>query len=145
MAHYEVTFATPLSPEEAFGRLATVERFEEWDPGVSKGEQIEGDGPGEGAVYLLTVKGFTGGDLKLKYRVTSFDAPNRFVIVADAKSLRSDDVVTVVPTDSGAEVTYAADLVMKGPYALLNPVLGLVFNRIGDKAAAGMKTFLDAD
>ena len=144
MAHYEVTIPTSLSPQEAFDRLATVERFVEWDPGVTSGERIEGDGPGVGATYVLKVSSFVGGDLPLTYETTLFDAPSRFVIVADAKSLRSDDVITVVPDGDGCQVTYAADLKMKGAFAVMNPLLGLVFNRIGDKAATGLRTFLDA-
>jgi len=144
MAHYEVTIPTALSPQEAFDRLAAVERFVEWDPGVTSAEQVEGDGPGAGSAYVLKVKSFVGSDLALTYKTTAFDAPNRFVIVADEKSLRSDDVITVVPDGDGCRVTYAADLEMKGAFALMNPLLGLVFNRIGDKAAAGMRQFLDA-
>lgn len=144
MAHYEVTIRSPLTQREAFDRLATVERFVEWDPGVTSGEQVEGDGPGEGAAYVLKVKAFAGGDLPLRYETTSFHEPTRFVIVADAKSLRSDDVITVVADGDGCRVTYAADLQMKGVFALVNPLLGLVFDRIGDRAAAGLRTFLEA-
>lgn len=143
MAHYEVTIPTSLSPQEAFDRLAAVERFVEWDPGVTSGEQVEGVAPGVGSAYILKVKSFVGSDLALRYETTSFDSPNRFVIVADAKSLRSDDVITVVPDGDGCRVTYAADLEMKGVFAVVNPLLGLVFKRIGDKAAAGLRTFLD--
>lgn len=144
MAHYDVTIASPLSAAEAFARLSAVERFAEWDPGVTAGEQIEGDGPSAGSVYRLTVKGFAGNTLPLDYEMTAVDEPNRFVIIADAKSLRSDDVITIVEDGDGCQVTYAADLKMKGAFAVLNPVLGLAFDRIGDKAAAGLRTFLDA-
>lgn len=144
MAHYEVTIPTALSQQEAFDRLAAVERFVEWDEGVTSAQQVAGDGPGVGAEYVLKVKAFAGDDLLLTYKTTAFDSPHRFVIVADAKSLRSDDVITVVPDGDGCQVTYAADLKMKGAFAIMNPALGLVFNRIGDKAAAGMRTFLDA-
>lgn len=143
MAHYDVTIPTSLSPQEAFDRLAAVERFVEWDPGVTSGEQVDGDGPGVGAAYVLKVKTFAGGDLPLRYETTAFDAPKRFVIVADAKSLRSDDVITVVPDGDGCRVTYAADLKMKGAFAVVNPLFGLIFDRIGDKAAAGLRVFLD--
>jgi len=144
MAHYETTIASPLSQQEAFDKLATVERFSEWDPGVTASKQVEGDGPGKGAAYVLTAKGFVGNELPLRYETTAFDAPNRFVVVADSKSLRSDDVITVVADGDGCQVTYAADLRMKGVFAIVNPVLGPIFNRIGDKAAAGLGTFLNA-
>ncbi len=145
MAHYEVTIASPLSQQEAFERLAAVERFQEWDPGVSAGKQIEGDRPGVGASFELEVKGFVGNSLPLVYKTTSFDEPFRFVIVAESKALRSDDVITVVEAGSGCEVTYAADLVLLGLFAIGNPLLGLAFDRIGDRAAAGLRTFLEAD
>lgn len=144
MAHYEVTIASPLSQQEAFDRMAAVERFVEWDEGVTSAEQVEGEGPGLGAAYILKVKAFVGDDLALRYETTAFDAPNRFVVVADAKSLRSDDVITVVPDGDGCRVTYAADLQMKGAFALINPLLGLVFDRIGDKAVKGLRPFLEA-
>ena len=32
----------------------------------------------------------------------------------------------------GSDVTYDATLELRGPLALLDPLLGLVFNRIGD-------------
>ena len=144
MAHYEVTISSPLSQQEAFDRLATVERFVEWDAGITKAEQIEGDGPGVGSTYILTIKGFAGGPMPLEYKTTAFEAPERFVIISDGKSLRSDDVITVVADGDGCQVTYSADLKMKGALSVINPVLNLLFNRIGDKAVAGLRPFLDA-
>jgi hypothetical protein len=144
MAHYEVTISSPLSQQEAFDRLAPVERFVEWDAGITKAEQIDGDGPGVDSTYILTIKGFTGGPMPLEYKTTAFEAPGRFVIVSDGKSIRSDDVITVVADGDGCQVTYAADLKLKGKLSVINPVLGLVFKRIGDKAVAGLRPFLDA-
>ena len=40
-------------------------------------------------------------------------------------------------------VTYDATLELRGPLALLDPLLGIVFDRIGDKAAAGLIRVLD--
>ncbi len=144
MAHYEVTIPSPLSQQEAFERLAPVERFIEWDAGITAAKQIDGDGPGEGSAYILTVKGLAGRSLPLTYKTVAFESPDRFVIVSDGKSLRSDDVVTVVADGGGCQVTYAADLKMKGAFSVINPVLSLVFDRIGAKAVAGLRPFLDA-
>ncbi len=44
MARYTVTVRTPMSPEDAFDFLADLRNFEEWDPGVERAEQVEGDG-----------------------------------------------------------------------------------------------------
>ncbi len=147
MAHYETTVVTPLSPDEAFERLADISRFVEWDPGVVSARQVEGTGPGPDSAYVLSVKGFAGKDLDLRYEVTEFKSPSLVHLVAESKLLRSDDVITIVPSGEGSAVTYAADLDLTGPGGMLkvvDPLLGAAFNKIGDRAAAGLRTFLEA-
>ncbi len=148
MAHYQTTIDSPLTPTEAFDRLSDVTRFAEWDPGVKTAKQVEGDGPGPNAAYLLGVKGFVGNTLDLRYEVTEFVAPSRLHLIAESSLLRSDDILTVEPAASGSTVTYVADLDLTGPGGILklaDPLLGLVFKRIGDNAAVGLRRFLDAD
>jgi hypothetical protein len=148
MAHYKTTIKSPLSADEAFERLADVTRFAEWDPGVSKARQVDGDGPGPDAAYVLSVKGFAGNNLDLRYEVTEYEAPAKLHLLAESKLLRSDDVITVEPDGDGSTVTYTADLDLTGPGGVLklaDPVLGLAFGKIGDRAAKGLRTFLDAE
>jgi len=57
---------------------------------------------------------------------------------ADAPAVRSVDEITVVPTDDGSEVTYEADLRSQGLFRLADPLLGLAFRRIGDRARDGL-------
>jgi len=40
-------------------------------------------------------------------------------------------------------VTYDADLSLKGVFGSGNPILGVVFGRIGDRAAAGLRRVLE--
>ncbi len=153
MAHYKTTIESPLSPAEAFERLSDVTRFAEWDPGVKKAKQVAGDGPGPDAAYVLSVKGFVGNTLDLRYEVTEFTEPTRIHLVAESTLLRSDDIITVAPSSlkepaTGSSVTYVADLDLTGPGGILklaDPLLGLAFKKIGDQAAAGLRSFLDAD
>ena len=42
-------------------------------------------------------------------------------------------------------MTYDAELLLNGVLGLANPMLGLVFNRIGDRAAAGLSKALGAE
>ncbi len=44
---------------------------------------------------------------------------------------------------TAAVVTYEADLSLKGVLRIGDPLLGLAFRRIGDRAAAGLRTALD--
>ena len=51
----------------------------------------------------------------------------------------STDEIRVVPVGAGTSVTYDADLRLKGPLGrLMDPLLGLAFRRIGDRAAVGL-------
>ena len=46
-------------------------------------------------------------------------------------------------TEGGTRVSYEADLTLKGPLRALDPLLGLAFNRVGDRAAAGLRATAD--
>lgn len=144
MARYVVHVRTPRSPEEAFAYMADLRNFAAWDPGVVAASQSEGDGPGLDAVFSVTVKAFPR-PLQLHYRTTVYEPNSR--IVADARSdrLRSLDTITVRPNPSGSTVTYDASLGLHGILGVANPILGLAFNRIGDRAAEGLIRVLDGE
>ncbi len=57
MARYLVRIRSPKSPAEAFAYMANLTNFAEWDPGVTRVEQMKGEGPGQSAEYDVTVKG----------------------------------------------------------------------------------------
>ena len=138
MARYrtEQPFAGP--PEVAFDYLAHFTSVAEWDPGVSEATRLD-DGPlAVGARFRVVVK--TG---PLVYEVRELEPGRRIRLVAESGTVRSDDVITVTPDGDGAQVTYVADLTLRGWAVVFSPFLGLVFGRIGDKAAAGLRAKLD--
>ena len=53
------------------------------------------------------------------------------------------DTITVAPEAEGSSVHYDALLEFKGAGRVLDPLLQLIFNRTGDKAAGGMRTALN--
>ncbi len=129
-------FAGP--PEVAFEYLAHFTSVAEWDPGVSEATRLD-DGPlAVGSRFRVVVK--TG---PLVYVVRELEPGRRIRLVAESGTVRSDDVITVAPTTDGALVTYEADLTLRGWAVVLSPFLGLVFRRIGDTAAAGLRAKLD--
>ncbi len=138
MANYVARVRSPWSPEEAFAYLADLNNFANWDPDVKKVVQIKGDGPGLDAAYDVTVTGAT-----LTYRVEQYEAPHKVLAKASNSLLTSVDVTTVEPQDGGCFVTYDAELTLNGPLGLTDAALQLTFNKIGDKAAAGMAKALD--
>lgn len=140
MARYVVHVRTPMPPAEAFAYMADLRNFAEWDPGVDRVEQVEGDGAGLGAAFDVAVK-LPGRTMTLRYDTVAFDeASSTMTAFAENAWLTSEDTITVEP-EAGAEgsiVTYDAVLRLKGLLGLSDPLLGLTFKHIGDRAAAGL-------
>jgi hypothetical protein len=144
MARYVVHVRSPKSPAESFAYVADLSNFAEWDPGVVKVEQTEGDGPGLDAVFDVAVKAIRG-PLVLRYRTTVYDPPGSIVARAQSHLLTSIDTITVVGDGTGSVVTYDAELTLNGLLGLADPLLGLGFKKIGDRAAAGLIGALDGE
>lgn len=137
MAHYRCRIRTPMGPVDAFDYMADVRNFEQWDPGVVSVAQVVGEGAAPDSVYDVTTSN-RGREMLFRYRATAFDRPVGFTIVGERKPFTSTDVVSIEPMGEGSVVTYAAELSMPFPLSLADRWLQGVFDRIGDKAAAGL-------
>jgi carbon monoxide dehydrogenase subunit G len=142
MPHYRATVRSPWSPERAFEYLIDLEHFADWDPGVKRATRVSGTEPGIGAAFDVTVVS-PGRDLIMRYETVEADAPRRFTVRAETSTLLSVDVITVDADAGGCVVTYDADLSLKGLLRLGDPLLGIAFRRIGDRAAAGLRQALE--
>ena len=138
MAQYVTTVRTAMSAAEAFAYMADFRNVAAWDPGVSSAVQVEGDGPEVGARYEVKASG-----AELTYVVLEYDAPERIVLEAKNTLIRSYDIIAVEERSDGCDVTYDATLELNGPLAIGDFAFGLIFNKIGDKASAGMIERLD--
>ena len=138
MARYVVHVRTPKPPTEAFTYMADLTNFADWDPGVDRVEQVEGDGAGPGAAFDVDVK-LPVRNMTLRYDTIAYDdEANMMTAFAENALFTSEDTITVEPDGGGSIVTYDAELRMKGVLGLSDPVLKLTFNQIGDRAAAGL-------
>jgi carbon monoxide dehydrogenase subunit G len=138
MARYVVHVRTPMPPAEAFAYMADLTNFAEWDPGVDRVEQVEGDGAGLGAAFDVAVM-LPGRTMTLRYDTVAFDeASTTMTAFAQNALMTSEDTITVEADGDGSIVTYDAELKLKGLLGLSDPLLGLTFKQIGDRAAAGL-------
>lgn len=137
MARYVTTVPSPWSPEEAFDYLAQFDHVADWDPGVDGARALD-DEVAQGSRFEVVVSTL-GRRIPLEYRIVEMERPHRVVLVADASTFRSRDVITVTPTADGCSVTYDAELELRGPLRLADPLLVLAFQRIGDRAAEGLR------
>jgi hypothetical protein len=139
MPRYVVTVPSSNTPADAFAYMSDMRLFGEWDKGIKKAELVAGEAPGKGATYDVTVAGFGGRDMVLRYETTEFDPTTNVLLVGRSSLFTSVDRVTVAPTATGCDVTYDAKLTFNGLLAPMNLALGLVFNKIGDRAASGLR------
>jgi hypothetical protein len=142
MARYRTTLDATASPEAAFDYLAEFSNAKHWDPGVVDGENLDPGPVGPGSRFRLVAR-FLGRDVPLEYRVAELDRPRRVVLEAEDGAVRSVDEIRVAKVDGTTRVTYEADLRLRGPFGrVLDPLLALVFRRIGDRAAGGLRQAL---
>lgn len=142
MARYIVRVRSPKPPAEAFAYMANLANFAEWDPGVTKVEQSEGDGPGPDAVFDVSIKGLGS---PLRYRTTRYEPPRTIVVRAESRMLTSLDTIMVESDGAGSIVVYDAELTLNGVLGIANPLLGVAFDRIAGRAATGLVRVLEGE
>ncbi len=150
MARYVTTMKTAKAPKEVFAYMADLRNFAKWDPGVKAVTQVDGSGGGPKSVFDVTVAGIgVAPDLTLRYVTEEHQAPGKnapgsLLVVARSLVFTSIDRITVRPDGAGSVVTYDADLRLNGVLRVGDLGLRLMFGRIGDRAAAGLRRALDA-
>lgn len=143
MAHYQTNFATPTSAEAAFDYLSRFSSTAEWDPGVVEARDLTPDPVGVGSAFEV-VSTFLGRRVPLRYEIIEYDAPNHVVLQAENGSVCSTDTISCQPgADGSTVVAYDAVLEPRGVARVLAPLFAVVFRRIGDRAALGLRTNVD--
>jgi hypothetical protein len=143
MAHYFARIPVSATRSDAFAYLSRFDHTAEWDPGVVAGEMLTAEPVGVGSRFALTAR-FLGRHIPLEYEIADFERDVRVVLQAENRSVRSVDTITFEDDELGCVVVYDAELVANGIGRLIDPLLALVFRRIGDRAAAGLRTHLSA-
>lgn len=138
MAHYKATVDTSRPPAQAFSYLSDFTTAAEWDPGTVQSQRL-GEGPiGEGTEFRL-VAAFLGRKTALTYRIVEYQPPHAVTFRGENSTVVSLDRITFEASDGGTRIVYDAALTLKGPLKLADPLLALAFNRVGDRAVAGLR------
>jgi carbon monoxide dehydrogenase subunit G len=138
MARYRAALDTPRAREDVFAYLSDFSSAEEWDPGVVQAERLDHAAIGEGTEFML-VADFLGRKTALTYRIVEYDPMRAVTFRGENDTVISTDRITFESTGGGTRVRYDAELVLKGPLRIADPLLGLAFNRVGDRALAGLR------
>ena len=138
MAHYNASVNTPRPPGEVFAYLSDFSTTAEWDPGVIEAGRLGNAPVGEGSEFRV-VATFLHRKTPLTYRIIEYDPPNAVTLRGENSTVVSLDRITFEPSDGGTRITYDADLALKGPFKVADPLLALAFNRVGDRALTGLR------
>lgn len=141
MARYQASIETSWSPGEAFAYLSDFSTSAEWDPGVVEAERIGSGMIRDGTEFRLVAQ-FLGRRTSLSYRIAEYAPPRAVTFVGENATVISRDRITFETIGSGTRVSYDADLRLKGPLRLADPLLAPAFNRVGDRALAGLREVL---
>jgi len=141
MARYRASIETLWTADEAFAYLSDFSTSAEWDPGVVEAERVGDGAAGEGAEFCLVAE-FLGRRTALTYRVVESEPPRAVTFVGENATVVSRDRITFETIAAGTRVSYDADLRLKGLLRLADPLLALAFNRVGDRALAGLREVL---
>jgi hypothetical protein len=142
MARYATAIPSRLPPADALAFMADFSNARLWDPSVSKAQR-KGDGPvGLGSEFEVVAR-FAGRDVPLTYSIVAYEPPGRLELEA-RRGVISHDTITVEPAEGGGSIVhYDATLVLSGFGRLFDPLMQVVFNRVGAKAKAGLQTALN--
>jgi carbon monoxide dehydrogenase subunit G len=137
MARYQTTVRSARPPAETFAYLATFSNAAVWDPGVLAGEQLDPGPVGPGTRFRLVVP-FLGRRMPLTYQVTSYQPGHDVVLTAAGGLLHATDKIVVTADAGGSAISYEAEVRLRGPLGMLDPLLRPGFRAVAARAAAGL-------
>ena len=138
MARYKASVDTARPPAQVFAYLSDFTTAAEWDPGTVQSERL-GEGPIREGTEFRLVAVFLGRKTTLTYRIVEYQPPHAVTFRGENSTVVSLDRITFEPSDAGTRIVYDAELTLKGPLKLADPLLALAFNRVGDHALAGLR------
>lgn len=147
MARYTATVAGTRCADDVFDYLKDFATIAEWDPGVSHAELVAGDAGEVGARYrvdTVLLGRVTEQEYVIVLEVTAADGSRRVDLRAESDDFISYDVITVRPVGSGCQVTYDADLALKGFRRPFDPFLWVLFQVIGRRAEHGLAELVNS-
>lgn len=135
------TFTVKPTPDVVVDYLADFTHAEEWDPGTESCTRLD-SGPIQVGSRFHNESRIAGVSTELVYELVTLDA-DKVVLRGENDSATSTDTITVTPQDGGSEITYEAVIEAKGVGKLAEPLMKLVFERIGSETEKKMTEVLD--
>lgn len=142
MARYSTTIVSKLAPADAFAYMADFSNARFWDPSVSEAARKDEGPVGLGSAFAIVAR-FAGRSVPLTYAIVAYEPATKVVLEARRGFVSRDTITVEEAAGGGSRVHYDAVLAFSGVGRLADPLMQLVFNRVGAKAKAGLETALN--
>ena len=138
------TFDVRPQPAVVIDYLKDFSNAEEWDPGTESCTRTDGGGPVQVGSTWHNRSKIAGVSTELDYTLERL-TDDTIVLVGRNDTATSTDTITVVPSPDGpgSRITYEANIEMKGAAKLADPVMKIVFEKIGSDTEDDMTTVLN--
>lgn len=135
-----VTVDSPV--ERVFAYLSDFTTTTEWDPATVRTTREDGDG--QAGTRYRNVSRFMGRETELTYVVQERTPTTLLRLRGENATVVATDTMSFASTaGGGTTVTYEASFALKGPARLAAPLLRPAFQRLGDRAAVGLREALE--
>ncbi len=141
MAEYNGTLTIFAPAAHVFDYLAQFTNAAEWDPGTKRASMLSSEPIGVGSRFELIATAL-GREIPLTYEISRYEPHRRVVFAVHGTHLSGVDDIAVEDTENGTKLTYRAELRFTGWQSIVNPLFGLAFKRVGDRALAGLRRTL---
>jgi carbon monoxide dehydrogenase subunit G len=135
------TFKVAPSPAVVLDYLKDFSHAEAWDPGTESCERLDSGPVAVGSRWHNTSK-IAGVSTELEYELKEL-TDEKIVFVGTNDTAHSTDTITVLPSGTGSEITYDADIELTGAAKLGTPVVKLVFEKVGSDTEDDMVKVLN--
>ncbi len=136
------TFTVTPPPDVVLAYLEDFANAEEWDPGTVSCVRI-GAGPVMVGSRWHNTSKIAGVSTELEYELVERTG-DRVVFAGSNATASTTDTIEVVPSGSGSQISYTAEITMKGAAKLGTPIIKLVFEKIGNDTEDDMIRVLNA-
>lgn len=137
MARYQTTLSIPVPIDKTFAYVSDF-RHATWDPAVKSAQRTDGNGPiGVGSTFVL-VSPLPIGSIHFAYRIELFEPPDHVRFTGQTWFARYTDDITFTTDGTGTSLHYDARFNLRGPLILGEPIMQILFRRVGASATRGI-------
>ena len=145
MATFHTSLWIPRSPRDVFAFVSDFRNAPRWDPRTYSSIMVTDPPIGLGTRFelqggLLTksvhneLPVFLRGNQTLPYEIVEFDPPRLVAFQGETKTTRYRDRIQLSALGDGTQLTYDAELTLKGVLEIGEPAFQLLFGKIGRDA-----------